>query len=118
MTQDMFNLFKERTWDIAAVTDRTVKVKYNNKVIPIKTFENYIDLYIGSKSRIKRIYDNPHQYWEFAICISPLDEFVRSYVNGINTKGGKHVDYIMNQIIKKLVAYIEKKKKIDKTNYN
>ena len=114
MTQDMFNLFKKRTWDIAAVTDKTVKVKYNNEVIPIKTFENYIDLYIGSKGEVKRIYDKPHQYWEFAVCISPLDEFVQvSYVNGINTrKGGKHVDYIMNQIIKKLVAYIEKKKKI------
>ena len=96
------------------MTDKTVKVKYNNEVIPIKTFENYIDLYIGSKGEVKRIYDKPHQYWEFAVCISPLDEFVQvSYVNGINTrKGGKHVDYIMNQIIKKLVAYIEKKRKL------
>ena len=42
----MFNLFKKRTWDIAAVTDKTVKVKDNNQAIPIKTFENYIDLYI------------------------------------------------------------------------
>ena len=114
MTQDMFNLFKKRTWDIAAVTDKTVKVKFNNEVIPIKTFESYIDLYIGDKTEMKRIYDTPHKYWEFAICISPLDEFAQvSYVNGINTrKGGKHVDYIMNQIIKKLVIYIEKKKKI------
>ena len=63
---------------------------------------------------MKRIYDSPHQYWEYAVCISPLDEFVQvSYVNGIHTKkGGKHVDYITNQIVKKLVAYIEKKKKI------
>ena len=54
MTQDMFNLFKKkRTWDIAAVTDKSVKGKYNNEVIPIKTFENYIDLYIGSKRMLK-----------------------------------------------------------------
>ena len=114
LSLDMFKLFKKRTWDISAVTDKSVKVKFNNKNIPVKTFENYIDLYIGSKADVKRIYDSPHQYWEYAVCISPLDEFVQvSYVNGINTKkGGKHVDYITNQIVKKLVAYIEKKKKI------
>ena len=114
LSNDMFKLFKKRTWDIAAVTDKSVKVKFNNELIPIRTFENYIDLYIGSKSDVKRIYDNPHKYWEFAVCISPLDEFVQvSYVNGIHTKkGGRHVDYITNQIVKKIVNYIEKKKKI------
>ena len=36
-----------------------------------------------------------------------------SFVNGIYTsKGGKHVDYILNQITKKLCEYIEKKKKV------
>ena len=36
-----------------------------------------------------------------------------SFVNGINTlKGGKHVDYIVNQITKKVSEIIEKKKKI------
>ena len=34
-------------------------------------------------------------------------------MNGIHTKkGGRHVDYITNQIVKKIVNYIEKKKKI------
>ena len=43
-----------------------------------------------------------------------MDEFTQvSFVNGINTiKGGKHVDYVLNQIVRKLTAYIEKKKKI------
>jgi len=36
-----------------------------------------------------------------------------SFVNGIHTaKGGKHVEYILNQITRKLCAFIEKKKKI------
>jgi DNA topoisomerase-2 len=35
-----------------------------------------------------------------------------SFVNGIfTTKGGKHVEYIVNQITRKMSAYIEKKKK-------
>jgi ABC-type dipeptide/oligopeptide/nickel transport system ATPase component len=36
-----------------------------------------------------------------------------SFVNGIFTyKGGKHVDYLLQQILKKLTAYILKKKKM------
>ena len=46
--------------------------------------------------------------------MSPSQEFSQvSFVNGIYTsKGGKHVEYILNQITKKLIAYIEKKKKV------
>ena len=82
-------------------------------LIPIKTFDNYIDMYIGAKGETKECYESPHKYWEYAVCISPIDEFTQvSYVNGVHTKGGRHVDYIMNQIVKKLTAYIEKKKKV------
>ena len=52
--------------------------------------------------------------WEYGVALSPIHEFVHvSFVNGICTfKGGKHVDYISNQIVKKLCDYIEKKKKV------
>ena len=112
-TDDIFYLLKKRTWDIAAVTDRSVKVRFNHQMIPVRTFEPYINLYIGPKSESKRIYEkNPR--WEYAVCLSPMDEFTHvSFVNGVYTsKGGKHVDYILNQIVRKVSAYIEKKKKI------
>ena len=50
----------------------------------------------------------------YAVCLSPVDEFAQvSFVNGINTsKGGKHVEYLVNQITKKMIEYIKKKKKI------
>ena len=35
-------LLKRRVYDIAAVTDKTVKVKLNNEIVPIKNFTNYI----------------------------------------------------------------------------
>ena len=113
LSDDMFNLFKKRTFDIGVVTDKSVRVKFNGKAVPNKSFEQYIDTYIGPKSQAKRVFDS-NKRWEIAACLSPLDEFTQvSYVNGINTtKGGKHVDYILNQIIRKMVAYIEKKKKI------
>ena len=114
LTDDMYNMFKKRTYDIAAVTETDVKVKFNGQHLNIKGFENYIDYFIGTKGETKRLFENPHIRWEYAVCLSPFDEFRQvSYVNGISTgKGGKHVDYILNQILKKLGTYIEKKKKV------
>tara|TARA_B110000444_G_scaffold261032_1_gene310633 strand:+ start:2164 stop:5634 length:3471 start_codon:yes stop_codon:yes gene_type:complete len=114
LTDDMYNLFRKRTYDIAAVTGLDVKVKFNGHHLNIKGFENYIDSFIGKKCETKRLYENPNVRWEYAVCVSPFDEFRQvSYVNGISTgKGGKHVDYILNQILKKMGVYIEKKKKI------
>ena len=114
ITDDMFNLFKKRTYDIAAVTDRSVKVRFNHQMIPVRTFEQYINLYIGSKTETTRVFEIANARWEYAVCLSPVDEFTQvSFVNGVYTgKGGKHIDYILNQLIRKIIVYIEKKKKI------
>ena len=117
MTPDMLSLLRKRIHDIGAVTDHSIKkikVISNGTQINIKNFQQYIDLYIGSKEKTKRVYETPEERWEYAIAISPNHEFMQvSFVNGICTsKGGKHVDYIMGQIIRKLCDYIEKKKKV------
>tara|TARA_Y100000389_G_scaffold205099_1_gene263123 strand:- start:2795 stop:6214 length:3420 start_codon:yes stop_codon:yes gene_type:complete len=115
LSDDILNLFKRRVYDIAAVTDKKVKVKYNNDIVNISNFQQYVDLYIGNKTDTTRIYEEANEHWEYAVCMAPKEEFTQvSFVNGIYTgKGGKHIDYIMNQIIRKLSAYIKKKKKID-----
>ena len=117
LTPDMLSLLKKRVYDIAAVTDQStkkVKVSYNGTQVPVKNFQNYIDLYIGPKEESKRVYEAPDERWEYAVAMSETHEFAQvSFVNGIATnKGGKHVDYVMGQITRKLVDYIEKKKKI------
>ena len=118
LTADMAALFLKRTYDIAAITDKTVKVKYNGAVIPVRHFQQYVDLYIGAKggdSSVKRIYENPDPRWEYVVCLTTTDEFAHiSFVNGIYTpRGGKHVEYITNQIVRKLAEVIKKKKKVD-----
>lgn len=115
LTEDMMALFKKRVYDISAVTDKFIKVKFNGELVPCKHFEQYIDLYIGSKIDTKRIYEKINDRWEYAVCLAPKEEFQHvSFVNGIYTsKGGKHVEYIMNQLIRKLCAYIKTKKKVD-----
>jgi len=115
LTMDMVSLLKKRVFDIAAITDKNIKVKYNNEIVPVKNFEQYINMYIGDKSNSPRVYEDysSEGRWEYAVALTPACEFVQiSFVNGIHTsKGGKHVEYILNQIIRKLVDFIEKKKK-------
>ena len=115
LTPDMRALFEKRIYDIAAITDKSVKVKYNGALIPVKHFQQYIDLYIGAKGETKRIYEAPDARWEYVVSLAPNGEFQHvSFVNGIYTqKGGKHVEYIMNQIVRKLTEYIKTKKKVD-----
>jgi len=115
LTPDMRSLFEKRIYDIAAITDKSVKVKYNGILIPVKHFQQYIDLYIGAKGETKRIYEAPDPRWEYVVSLAPNGEFQHvSFVNGIYTqKGGKHVEYIMNQIVRKLTEYIKNKKKVD-----
>jgi DNA topoisomerase-2 len=122
LTHDMLSLLKKRVYDIGAVTDHSIKkikINYNNNVLPVKNFQQYIDLYIGNKDENKRVYEMPDERWEYAVALSPTHEFIQvSFVNGICTfKGGKHVEYITGQITRKLCDYIEKKKKI-KVNAN
>jgi DNA topoisomerase II len=116
LSQDLIALLKKRVYDISAITDKTIKVKYNSSIIPIKNFEQYINLYIGDN---KRVYEQANPRWEYAVALTPSNEFVQvSFVNGIYTsKGGKHVEYILNQITRKLCELIEKKKKV-KVNPN
>ena len=114
-SDDFKALLKRRVYDIAAVSPKSVKVKYNDEVLQVKSFQDYIDLYIGSKTETPRIYEEANERWEYAICLAPKEEFTQvSFVNGIYTsKGGKHVDYIIGQIVKKLTTYIKEKKHID-----
>jgi DNA topoisomerase-2 len=119
LTPDLIALLKKRVYDISAITDKTIKVKYNSSLIPTKNFEQYINLYIGEKGVAPRVYEDSNGRWEYAVALTPTNEFIQvSFVNGIYTsKGGKHVEYILNQITKKLGEYIEKKKKV-KVNPN
>ena len=112
LTDDMINIFKRRVYDIAAVTDKNVKVKLNGSLIPLKTFQQYVKLVVGDND-LK--YEEANERWEYAVTLAPDGEFSQmSFVNGIYTsKGGKHVEYIMNQITSKLIKYIKDKKKVD-----
>ena len=115
LSPDMLSLLRRRAYDIAAITDKNVKVKLNDEWLTTKTFQQYADLFLGPKAEFPRFHEDHGERWEYIVALAPKQEFTQvSFVNGIYTpKGGKHVDYIINQIIRKLAALIKKKKKVD-----
>lgn len=116
ITDDIFDLFRKRAYDATAMTDSTITVYFNDVKIDIKDFEKYTDLFLGSKTDRPRVYEKSEDNrWEVIATYSTTHQFEHvSFVNGAAThKGGKHVDYIVNQITKKLAEMALAKKKKD-----
>ena len=111
---NMFKLMQKRVYDICGLTDETVKVYFNDKKLDIKNFQNYSDLYLDGYESKDILYEKVNDRWEIIVThnknSSSLEQV--SFVNGIWTlKGGKHVDNIVNQVIKNMTEIINKKNK-------
>lgn len=78
------------------------QVFLNGQRLSIKSFSDYVDLYLGPKDGgIARVYERVSDRWE--VCIAATDgQFNQvSFVNSICTvKGGTHVNYIVDQVTK------------------
>jgi DNA topoisomerase-2 len=117
LSRNIIALLRKRVYDIAGVSDHSVKkvtIRYNDVPISVKNFTQYIEHYIGSE---KKVYEQCGDRWEYCVSMCASGEFSQvSFVNGICTyKGGKHVDYLIGQITRKLAEYIEIKKKVKVT---
>ncbi|XP_045623508.1 DNA topoisomerase 2-alpha isoform X1 [Procambarus clarkii] len=116
LTADMVALMSRRAYDIAA-SSRGVKVFLNGKRIPVKNFKDYVDLYIKDKvddadNPIKAMYENVNERWEVAVALSDKGFQQMSFVNSIaTTKGGRHIDYVTDMIVKNLTEALKKKNK-------
>jgi DNA topoisomerase-2 len=113
LTDDMYDVLVKRVYDLGAVTDTSVKIKLDGQVLPVRTFAACVDLYRGPKGEDPRVVEESEcGRWRYAAAKSQTDEFDHlSFVNGINTSnGGTHVQYLLNQITRKLTAYIQAKK--------
>ncbi len=113
LTDDIYDLFKRRVYDVSACTDAAVNVYLNDTKIPVKDFEKYADLFLDTKTTQPRFYESPNERWEVVVAVSTTGTHEQmSFVNGINTiRGGKHVEYITNAITKKLTEMTLAKKK-------
>jgi DNA topoisomerase-2 len=89
LDEDVVSLMSRRAYDVAAST-RGVKVFLNGTRIPVKTFKDYVDLYIKGKeddtgNPLKISYESSGTRWEVAITLSDKGFQQMSFVNSIAT---------------------------------
>eukprot|EP01062_Namystynia_karyoxenos_P069391 TRINITY_DN648_c0_g1_i2.p1 TRINITY_DN648_c0_g1~~TRINITY_DN648_c0_g1_i2.p1 ORF type:complete len:1578 (+),score=721.92 TRINITY_DN648_c0_g1_i2:135-4868(+) len=110
---DMVALMQKRVYDVAGNTPRDLRVYLNGKCLPVRDFEHYVDLFPGmGEEKKKDSYASPHERWQICVRPSNIDFQQISFVNSIWTiKGGKHVDYIVGQVVDKVTEAVKKKHK-------
>ncbi|KAG7532728.1 Ribosomal protein S5 domain 2-type fold [Arabidopsis thaliana x Arabidopsis arenosa] len=117
LENDVVALMSKRVFDIAGCLGQTVKVDLNGKQVPIKSFSDYVDLYLSaaSKSRtepLPRMNEKVNDRWEVCVSLSDGQFQQVSFVNSIATiKGGTHVDYVTSQVTEYIVGIVNKMKK-------
>ncbi|XP_015351248.1 DNA topoisomerase 2-alpha isoform X1 [Marmota marmota marmota] len=116
LDKDIVALMVRRAYDIAGST-KDVKVFLNGIKLPVKGFRSYVDMYLKDKldetgNPLKVIHEQVNHRWEVCLTMSEKGFQQISFVNSIATsKGGRHVDYVADQIVTKLVDVVKKKNK-------
>lgn len=114
-SKDMISYMKKRVYDISACSNRNVTVYYNSVKVPFKSFDKYVNLYVKDDRKI--VHEIVNNRWEVSAFLSD-DHFENvSFVNGINTISGTHVDHVANGLTKELAKIITKKNKNVKNYY-
>ncbi|KAG0474644.1 hypothetical protein HPP92_014330 [Vanilla planifolia] len=100
LEEDVVALMKKRVVDLAGTLGKTVKVELNGQRVPVKSFADYVNLYLQSASKSR---PDPFK-------VGKLTKV--SFVNSINTiKGGTHVEYVTSQIASHVMSIVNKKNK-------
>ncbi|KAL5006038.1 hypothetical protein ScPMuIL_017196 [Solemya velum] len=116
LDRDIIDIFTRRAYDIAAAS-KGVRVFLNGKRLPVKNFRDYVDLFIKDKTDeagapLKVVHEHVNDRWEVAITMSEKGFQQASFVNSIaTTKGGRHVDHVVDPLVTKLIEIVKKKNK-------
>jgi DNA topoisomerase-2 len=107
--EGMLKVIHRRVHDLALTAGRDVKVFWNSEQLKFKDLTAYASWYIPETKLITESVE----HWNIAVSDSPQDKLMTvSFVNGIWTRSGKHVDEIVSQIVSYIIAHIETKKKV------
>jgi DNA topoisomerase-2 len=121
--EEMLDVLRTRTWELAALCGKDVKVSWNGSIVPANTFEKFVRLFVRAETG-SIVHEVCGARWEVAAVLSRSlyaedvgvgagEEGARaiSFVNGINTrKGGKHVDTVVRSVLGDFCEAAAKKK--------
>ncbi|XP_028316956.1 DNA topoisomerase 2-beta isoform X2 [Gouania willdenowi] len=116
LDKDIVALLTRRAYDVAG-SCKGVKVMLNGKKVPVTGFRSYVDLYVKDKLdetgvALKVVNEMVNDRWEVCLTLSEKGFQQISFVNSIaTTKGGRHIDYVVDQIVAKLIEVVKKKNK-------
>ena len=121
--EEMVNVLRTRTWELAALCGKDVKVSWNGVAVVANTFDKFVKLFLRESAGV--VYETcgtDARRWEVACVLSRslYDEdsgsaeesaHAVSFVNGINTrKGGKHVEAVVRTVLGDFCEAAAKKK--------
>ena len=118
LDSDIVSLMMKRVFDIAGSIGEKTKIYLNGKRLPVKGFKDYCDLYLkafGVDGGVPRVHDKVNDRWEIVVSLSDPKEGVGqfqqvSFVNAIcTTKGGTHVNHVVDRFLPKLLEKVESK---------
>ncbi|CAK9876172.1 unnamed protein product [Sphagnum jensenii] len=117
LEDDVVALMSKRVMDIAGCLGKTVKVELNGTRLPIKSFQDYVGLYLSVANNTReeplpRIYEKVSDRWEVCVSLSDGQFNQVSFCNSIATiRGGTHVQYVTDQIVNHILGVVNKKNK-------
>uniref|UniRef100_A0A671W2R0 DNA topoisomerase 2 n=1 Tax=Sparus aurata TaxID=8175 RepID=A0A671W2R0_SPAAU len=116
LDKDTVALMTRRAYDIAGAS-KSVRVFFNGKRLPVSGFRSYVDMYLKDKvdevgNALTVVHEIVNERWEVCLTMSEKGFQQVSFVNSIaTTKGGRHVDYVADQVVAKLIEVVKKKNK-------
>jgi DNA topoisomerase II len=94
---------ERRVYDASAwLAERKIKITLNDKDLSLKSFEDYVSLFVGPKVETPRTYGTIEGIGDYFIALNNTgsDSLQQiSFVNGVSTiEGGSHVNAVANSI--------------------
>ena len=107
----LLQVIQRRVFDLAMTVGKDVRVTWCDTTVKFRDLASYASWYLPKDATI--LTETPQVGWQLAIADSPTDKaFNVSFVNGMWTRSGKHIDEITSQIVSHITKYLETKKKI------
>ncbi|XP_028990955.1 DNA topoisomerase 2-alpha [Betta splendens] len=116
LDKDTVALMTRRAYDIAGST-KGLRVFFNGKKLPVTGFRSYVDMFVKDKvdeigQPLTVVHEAVNERWEVCLTMSEKGFQQVSFVNSIaTTKGGRHIDYVADQVVGKIIEVVKKKNK-------